>query len=188
MSKIMFHLNCLEQGGAERVVTNLSAQFVQDGYEVIIATEWQAEQEFTLDRKIRRIHVGLTQEEENRSRITKYLLRIKHLKRLLQQEQPDVLIAFAHKANYRALMAALHLSVPVMISVRTDPVGHYDSLLDRILIPWLFPHAAGCVFQTIGARDFFPKLLREHSRIILNPIHDKYIGRAGVIDETKRTK
>ena len=40
MKKIVFHLNCLERGGAERVVTNLSEQFAAHGYEVYIATEW----------------------------------------------------------------------------------------------------------------------------------------------------
>ncbi len=39
--KIVFHLNCLEHGGAERVVSNLANQFGQEGYEVIVATEWQ---------------------------------------------------------------------------------------------------------------------------------------------------
>ena len=37
MKKIVFHLNCLERGGAERVVSNLSGQFVQNGYKVWIA-------------------------------------------------------------------------------------------------------------------------------------------------------
>ena len=39
MKRIVFHLNCLERGGAERVVTNLSGQFAEHGYEVYIATE-----------------------------------------------------------------------------------------------------------------------------------------------------
>ena len=34
--KIAFHLNCLEQGGAERVVSNLANQFAREGYETII--------------------------------------------------------------------------------------------------------------------------------------------------------
>ncbi len=185
VSKIVFHLNCLEQGGAERVVTNLSAQFAQEGYEVLVATEWEAENEFTLDSRVRRIHVGLTESDEKRSRVGKYFARIRNLKEMLLQEKPDLLIAFAHKANYRALMATLHIDVPVLISVRTDPVGHYDSLTDKFLIPWLYPKIAGCVFQTEGQRDFFAKNIREKSRIILNPIHDKYIGRPPV---TRRTK
>ena len=40
----------------------------------------------------------------------------------------------------------------------------------------MFPRAAGCVFQTEGQREFFAPYLQKNSRIILNPIHDKYIG------------
>lgn len=185
MPKIVFHLNCLEQGGAERVVTNLAAQFAQEGYEVLVATEWEAENEFQLDHRVRRIPVGLADADEKKSRIGKYFARIKYLKEMLLQEKPDLLIAFAHKANYRALMATLKLDIPVLISVRTDPVGHYDAWSDKILIPWLYPKIAGCVFQTEGQREFFTKEIQERSRIILNPINEKYINRKPVTERTK---
>ena len=55
MRKIVFHLNCLEQGGAERVVTTLANRLVQEGYDVYIATEWTAENEFAIDEKIMRL-------------------------------------------------------------------------------------------------------------------------------------
>lgn len=50
--KIAFHLNCLEQGGAERVVSNLANQFAEDGDEVYILTEWKAENEFRISDKV----------------------------------------------------------------------------------------------------------------------------------------
>ena len=175
MRKIMFHLNCLEQGGAERVVSNLANQFAKENDEIIVATEWQGENEFELDASIRRIHVGLRESDEKKPWLTKFLLRVKYLRDLLKAEQPDVLIAFAQRANYRALMAARGTKVPVIISIRTDPVGHYDALSDKLQIPVLFPRAAGCVFQTEGQRSFFPKYLQDKSTIILNPVHDKYI-------------
>lgn len=174
--KILFHLNCLEQGGAERVVSNLANQFSSDGYEVIVATEWQGENEFVLKETVRRVHVGLCSTDEKKSHLQKIWLRIKYLRQLLKEEKPDVAIAFAHKANYRTLMAAIGIKVPVIISVRTDPVGHYDSLLDKIRIALLFPRADGCVFQTAGQRDFFPQYLQRKSRIILNPVNDKYLN------------
>ena len=71
MQKIAFHLNSLQQGGAERVVSNLANRFAKEGYEVVIATEWYGTDEFALDQKVRRVHVGLTKEDENRSRISK---------------------------------------------------------------------------------------------------------------------
>lgn len=174
--KIAFHLNCLEQGGAERVVTNLADQFAKEGYEVLIATEWYGENEFQTDRRVRRVHVGLQTGDEKKSRVMQFLLRVKYLRRFMKTERPDVLIAFAQRANYRALMASWGTKVPVIISVRTDPAGHYDALADKLQIPLLFPRAAGCVFQTEGQREFFAPYLQENSRIILNPLNDKYIG------------
>lgn len=174
--KIAFHLNSLEQGGAERVVTNLANQFVKEGYEVLISTEWYGENEFWIDERVRRIHVGLQDTDEKKTRAVKFLLRIKYLRAFIKKEKPDILIAFVHRANYRALTASIGTKVPVMISVRTDPAGHYDAVSDKIQIPLLFPRAAGCVFQTEGQREFFAPFLQKRSKIILNPLHDKYLG------------
>lgn len=185
MSKIAFHLNCLEQGGAERVVSNLANQFAKEGYEVLIATEWYGENEFWIDSRVRRVHVGLKDSDEKKNRITQFLLRVKYLRQFMNTEKPDILIAFAQRANYRALMASFGTKVPVMISIRTDPVGHYDAWSDKIQIPLLFPRAAGCVFQTEGQREFFAPFLQKRSRIILNPLNDKYIG---LPEPERRTK
>lgn len=176
MRKIAFHLNCLEQGGAERVVTNLADQFAQEGYQVIIATEWYGENEFQIDSKVRRVHVGLREGDERKPRLVQFMLRVKYLRQFLKEEKPDILIPFARKALYRGLMAAYFIKIPVLISIRTDPAGHYEERSDKIQIPLLFPRADGCVFQTEGAKEFFAPRLQDNSRIILNPIHEKYIG------------
>ncbi len=185
MRKIAFHLNCLEQGGAERVVTNLANQFAEKGYQVLIATEWYGENEFQTDERVRRVHVGLREGDEKKPHPFQILLRIKYLKDFIKEEKPDILIPFARKALYRGLMAAYFIKIPVLISIRTDPAGHYEEVSDKIQIPLLFPRADGCVFQTEGAREFFAPRLQTNSRIILNPINPKYIG---VPVPAKRTK
>lgn len=185
MQKIAFHLNSLQQGGAERVVSNLANRFAKEGYEVVIATEWYGTDEFALDQKVRRVHVGLTKEDEDRSRISKMLRRIWYLRRFMKKEKPDVVVAFTRGVLYRALAAGIGTGIPVVISVRTDPVGHYDKKADKLRIPLLFPHAAGCVFQTEGAKAFFAPYLQENSRIILNPLNPKYVG---VLEPAVRTK
>lgn len=176
MRKIAFHLNCLEQGGAERVVTNLANQFVENGYQVVIATEWYGQDEFWTDPRVKRVHVGLREGDDKKPHLLQILLRIKYLKDFIKTERPDILIPFARKALYRGLMAAYFMKIPVLISIRTDPVGHYEEISDKIQIPVLFKRADGCVFQTEGAREFFAPRLQENSRIILNPINPKYIG------------
>ena len=176
MKTIAFHLNCLVQGGAERVVSNLANQFAREGYKVYVATEWVDKNEFVLDERVTRVHVGLREGDEKKNRITKFFLRVKYLKEFVKNYHPDVLIAFAQRANYRALMAAGKSDVPVVISIRTDPVGHYDAFSDKVQIKWLFPRAAGCVFQTTGQKEFFKPYLQDNSAIILNPVNPKHFG------------
>ena len=174
--KIAFHLNCLEQGGAERVVTNLSDSLVEKGHEVDIVTEWIGENEFTPDKRVRRLVVGLREGDEKKNRIVKFLLRVRYLKEYMKKEKPDVLVAFGQRANYRALMAEKGTKVPVVFCVRTNPTGHYDRFSDKVQIRHLFPKAAGAVFQTSGQRDFFKPYCPDNSTVILNPVAPKYVG------------
>lgn len=174
MKSIAFHLNCLCQGGAERVVSNLANQFAKEGYQVYVATEWYDKDEFELDPGVTRVHVGLREDDEKKNRIAKFLLRVKYLKEFVKEYKPDVLVAFAHRANYRALMAAGNSDIPVVISIRINPIGYYDALSDHVQIRWLFPKAAGCVYQTQEQKEFFKPYLQDNSRIIMNPINPKY--------------
>ncbi len=176
MKTIAFHVSSLAQGGAERVVANLANRFAQDGFNVYVATEEYGNNEFSLDPKVKRIHVGLKEEDEKKNRIVKFLLRVKYLKSFVKEYKPDVLVAFAHRCNYRALMAAGNSNVPVVISIRINPVGYYDAFSDTVQIKWLFPKAAGCVYQTKEQKDWFKPYLQDNSRIIMNPINPKYFG------------
>ena len=185
MKKILFHLNTLEQGGVERVVSNLANQFAGRQYDVVVATEWYGEREFTLNALVRRIHVGLKAADEGKSRFTKAVLRVKYLRSIVRLEKPDVVIAFDRNANYRALCAVIGIITPVIISVRNPPQTYYSSLINRILVALLFPLAAGCVFQTTGQRDFFSAKIQKKSRVILNPLNPKYID---IAPPTERRK
>lgn len=85
--KIAFHLNCLEQGGAERVVSNLANRFAKEGYEVLLATEWYGENEFQIDREVRRVHVGLREGDNRKPRIAQFFLRVKYLREFIKKER-----------------------------------------------------------------------------------------------------
>lgn len=174
MNKIAFHLFALDQGGAERVVSNLASRFAAEGYDVYLATESFGTNEYPVDARVHRVHVGMKQDDARKNRLHKIFLRILYLRNFIKEVKPDVLIAFDHTFDYRALLASLGTKVPVVISIRTDPAGHYDHLADKIQIPLLFPHAAGCVFQTAEQRRFFKPYLQNNSRVILNPINPKY--------------
>ncbi len=175
MKTIAFHINTLCRGGAERVVSNLANRFAKEGYNVYIATEWYDENEYSLDARVKRVHVGLKDGDERKSRITKFILRVKYLRKFAKEYSPDVLVSFAHRANYRALMALKNTTIPVVISVRANPTKLYGALSDKIQIKWLFPKAAGAVFQTEDQRRFFAPHLQDNSEIIINPVNEQYL-------------
>lgn len=161
MKRIVFHLNCLERGGAERVVANLSGQFAAHGYEVYIATEWQGEDEYEIDSRIRRVHVGLDSRQERHGRVRKFLDRIVNLRRFLRRTRPDIVIAFARRANYRALTSTIGLRMPVIISVRNNPIGYYDALSDRIQIALLFGARRAVCSRRLTSGIFFLSMCAE---------------------------
>lgn len=176
VSKIMFHINSLGKGGAERVVVNLSEEFVGMGKEVVIATEWEAKDEYPLPDQVRRLDAGLKEEEESLSGSKQRSLRTRRLHDLILRERPDVVLSFCRNANYRAVLAAKGTKVPVIISVRSDPYVDYASAKQKMLSCWLYGKAAGAIFQTDYAKDFFPKAVQKKSTVILNPLHKKFLS------------
>lgn len=171
----MFHLNSLGKGGAERVVSLLANEFASNGTEVVIATEWYSEEEYKLDSKVRRTHVGLSEKEETSSRIAKQWIRIRNLRKAVVLEKPDVLISFCVKANYRAMMATIGTKIPVIVSVRNDPKIDYVGTVNGLMNKLFLNRANGCVFQTEEAKEFFDRVLQDKSTIICNPVNEKYL-------------
>ena len=176
IGKIMFHINSLGKGGAERVVSLLANEFVKNGVEVVIATEWYSEEEYEVAPQVKRIHAGLSNEQEKASRIAKQWFRYANFRKVLLQEKPDAVLSFCVKANYRAMMASMGTGIPVIVSVRNDPridyVGKTRSVMNKLFLN----RAAGCVFQTEEAKEFFDEVLQKKSKIICNPVNEKYLS------------
>lgn len=176
INKIIFHINSLGKGGAERVIANLSAEFIKMNISVIIATEWFAQDEYSIPAEVKRIDVGLSEAEETLPRFRKLKIRQKKLHELLLKEKPDVLISFTRNSNYRAVLAADKTGIPVVFSVRSDPATDYGSLIHKIFANSLYKKAAGGVFQTKQALEYFADSIGRKSTVILNPLNENFLG------------
>lgn len=175
--KILFHLNSMGHGGAERVVGILCSSFVQKGEEVVLATQWESQNEYPVDPRVRRIHVGLTERDTGKGRLAKMLTRYFRLRKCIRKEKPDIVISFCNKANFRCAFAMLGMNVPLLVSVRNDPVKDYAPY--KIPTWYMQGKAAGCVFQTPDAMHFFSKKFQNKSRIIFNPLSGTFMETAG---------
>lgn len=171
--KILFHINSMGKGGAERVVSVLSEYFAEDGYEVAVVTLWYAKEEYPLSYKVRRLHAGLTEKDERKGRLWKAVKRMINFRMLLQREKPDIVISFCNKANFRSAYCMSGMKTPLLVSVRNDPQKDYAPY--KRSVRRMEKKAAGCVFQTPDAKAFFSPEFQKKSRIIFNPLSEKYI-------------
>lgn len=197
VSSLMFHINNLSMGGAERVVINLSSQFTKLGIKVFIATNCYADEEYELPEGVTRIHIGLNDGEDDLSRRKKQFLRKDRLKKAMLDNKPEVVLSFCRNSNYRAVMAGAGAKVPVIVSSRSNPAVDYAGKKQKLLSSYFYGKAKGAVFQSEEAKSFFTKKIQNKSTVILNPLNEKYlncekatvrrkvIATAGRLDEAK---
>lgn len=172
MSKVMFYINALNGGGAERVMVNLANHFVENEIDVTFITSYYAEDEYPLNDKVKRS--ALEQEEIVQSRVKRNLSRISKLRKICKSEKPDILISFMEEPNFRAILATRGLPVKTLVSVRNDPNKEYAGKLGAFVGKVLLPMADGCVFQTKEAQEWFPQKLQKKSRIIYNAVKEEF--------------
>ena len=170
--KIMFYINSIEFGGAERVIANLADYFASIGNESVLVTSYYSSQEYSLAPGVRRL--AMEERETEQPRISKNVSRIGKLRRICKTEKPDILISFMKEPNFRAVLATRFLSVKTVVSVRNDPNVEYAGVEGKIVGKILLPLSDGCVFQTEDARRWFPKRMQKKSRIICNAVKEEF--------------
>lgn len=172
MKKIMFYINAIHDGGAERVMINLTKYFSEVGYDTILVTSFRDKWEYTVPEHVKRL--SLENAEIKQARWKRNLSRICKLRKLCKKEKPDLLISFMAEPNVRALIATIGLPVKNLVSVRNDPEKEYGGTIGHLVGKLLLPLADGCVFQTEEAKKWFPQKLQRKSQIIYNSVKEDF--------------
>ena len=170
--RLMFYINTLGTGGAERVMTQLANRFSAEQYEVMLAVSFPVAEEYSLTDRVKKVY--LEEEKLEQSRLMRNITRIRKLRALCKDFKPDVLIAFMAEPNFRAILATIGLPVKTVVSVRNDPKREYAGKVGRFVGKYLLPMADGCVFQTEQAKAWFPKRLQKKSTIIMNAVAESF--------------
>ena len=166
--KLLFVIQGLHSGGAERVMSVLCNTFADQGISVILAlTEQNDNFAYEINSAVRIVDVTST----GGTALVSYRSdNIRKLRTLYQTEKPDAVISFITRTNICAILAGLGLNIPIIISERNNPVVDPRSRKTRLLRDLLYPLAAGCVFQTEFAMNCFPSKVKRSSEVIFNPV------------------
>ena len=179
--KIVLYIDSMCKGGAQRVMSNLADHLVEKE-EVILINDYKQdldESQYIVNKCVRRLYL---KNELSGNILVKNVQRIVNLRKIVREENPDVILSFMGRPNIRMAIATLGLRVKKIVSVRNDPNREYgENRIKKKIINFLFGLLDGCVFQTDEAKEYFSKKIQDKSRIIYNPVKHTFF-------ETKREK
>lgn len=169
---LMFYINAIHDGGAERVIIQLAHRFSRLGYRCVLVTSFVDTREYPVPEGV--IRVSIENQQIEQSRLKRNLSRIRVLRRLIKRERPAALISFMAEANFRAILACALTKTKCIVSVRNDPNVEYAGRLGRIVGKYLLPFADGCVFQTEEAKLWFSQRLQKKSAVMMNQVDELF--------------
>ncbi len=170
--KILFYINSThEDGGAERVITNLASYFSQN-HETVLVTSFPSEWEYPVSNQVKRVNLF---PERLNGKLNRNFKLIRELRKCIKDYLPDVVVSFMGEPNFRSCIAKIGLRTKLIVSVRNDPITEYPGLLGKVTAKLLMPlFADGCVFQTEDAKKWFPNRLQMKSKIIFNSVNSGF--------------
>lgn len=171
-TKILFYINALLNGGAERVLCNLANQFNKKGYQTVFVTSFPVKDEYILVDGVKRYN--LEEKERHEGFVKRNVSRVKKLAKIVKKEKPNLIISFLPEPNFRSIIVSKICNVPCIISVRNDPNQEYKNKSFFYAQKILYPLANGIVFQTEDAKNWFPKNIQKKSTIIMNQVDPKF--------------
>ena len=158
--KIMFVIGAFSYGGAERVMTNLVNRFALNNDIIYVGVQRREKPAYEIAPNVIVIN-GIGYKRKSQA--------IKYLRKIIKENKPNAIISFLPRVNVITLLASLRLNIPVVISERNAPSRNAGRILD-IVRKIVYPRAAGVVFQTKEAQEYFSKEIRDKSTIIPNPV------------------
>lgn len=178
MTKVVFILETLLGGGAERVTVALASQMAEyDNFEVHLLTCLKTDEDYVLPNKVMR-HVMI---KSNRGRLRTIEHKYKFFQNEIDKIKPDYVISLATpKTSVLLTLASQNRTYKLILSERNDPNRFPKEWPLKILRNWAYKKCDGVVFQTEGARDYFSNKIRIKSTVIVNPLSEnlpsKYLG------------
>lgn len=180
-------------GGAERVMATLANAWAMRGNEVTLITLSSAvDDRYPLDRRVWRVALDVARRSSNPAQaFGRNVVRVRALRRAIKAARPDAVISFVANTNALAMIAAMGLRVPVIVTERQFIGAEPSRLVWTLLRRVLYRRAAAVVAQTRRCADELEARVGRAVQVIANPVapatEDAMPGPAPVADGRVRT-
>lgn len=165
--KVAIAIPNLGMGGAERVASELANQYVKNGIDVSIILLDDNDIYYQLDDRIKVTFIDYNKEK---STVFRNIERIRKFRKFVKDNSIDIVISLLTSANFLAILSTRRTNAKVYVSERNDP-NSVSKKIKRIR-NFLYRFADGAIFQTHGAKEYFPNRIQKKSTVIGNPIKE----------------
>lgn len=158
MTKILFFVSSMEDGGAQRVISILSNKLSERGFSVSILKYFDTVNLFELDNRISVFSV------EGSTGSISTVKNLGYIHKVFKDY--DVVISFLAPFNMIALVANLFNRTPLIVADRNDPSKVPANRYVRFLRDQLYKLADRIIVQTKNNQSYFKK----NTEVIYNPV------------------
>lgn len=154
-------------GGAEKSMIMLANGLSKYGHSITVISFKDNRVVYELEDSVQYIYIDDNKKNYNFNKI----LRFKKLKNALINLNPDIVISFWLQPAIYSTLLSKKLGFKTIYSERGDPSDkEYNGVLG-ILRKIFLRKIDGFVFQTNGAKEYFPESIQRKSIVISNPIY-----------------
>lgn len=168
--KIMFFYSSMMAGGAERMISALANCYAKQEIEVSIAVINNNFSFYPLNPQVSLLKIGDSKNSQNLYQAIKNNLEIiLSTRQALKEVKPDCVICFGINYVVYSLVAKIFLNIKVIGSERSNPYSSPKGFWDNIK-KFVSPLADGYIFQTNGAKRYYPRSVQKKCEVIQNGI------------------
>lgn len=158
--KILFFVSSLNAGGAERVAVTLANAWGRRGDQVCLVPAYSKGSGNSFYELDSRVELVWLSHRMRRSYLPGPLAKIRAMRALVQEKQPDLIVSFLTNVNVTVLLALQHSGVPIVVSERTNPM--FSDSAGRVLKALrkrLYPRAKVVTLQTQSSVPAFQAMV-----------------------------
>jgi len=172
--KILFVIKALDdiQGGAERVLVDISSGLANKGHDVsILSFDRSGGQSFyPLNKKVKRVSLGIGN-ARGKTTISEAMARMVAIRKTTRDMNPDIVIAFMHSAFIPASFALAGTGVPVIASEHIVPDHYKNKKIEYLLFILSRYFVKRITVLSSSIIESYSPILRSKMSVIENPVH-----------------
>jgi glycosyltransferase involved in cell wall biosynthesis len=157
-------------GGAEKVLSQISAALAARNHELILASfDAESAPDFYDFGQMRRVRLSVGDPADHTA-VRDFVTQVKRLRRLIRKTRPHASIGFMHSAFVPLAIASIGTRCPLIASEHTS-VEHYHGLRWQLrLVRATAPLCAAYTVQSERLRDAFPRHISKRMIVVPNPV------------------